>query len=98
MLRLLGWTIKVATFALIILVIGNLVRIKGETLSDQVKLRMSATERTKIARDVRDFSGKLLRDAQKSGLTGPWDQETIQPSERQKLKALIHELNHSASH
>src|SRR5262245_40182579 len=45
MLKLIGWTIKLTVFAVIVLVLGNWLQIDGKSISDQVKSHMSHAQR-----------------------------------------------------
>lgn len=40
-MKLLLWPLKIAVFALVVLVLGHVVQIRGRTVSDQVKVQMS---------------------------------------------------------
>jgi len=98
MLKLIALFLKLALFSLFVLVLGNWVRWDGKTISDQVKLKMSHADEADIIGSVRDWADRLTHDA-KHGFQKKMDrvtaQEEISPSERQKLKALIRELNSS---
>ena len=45
MLKLIGWTIRTALFAALVLVLGNWIKWKGTTLSDHLRVGMSQVER-----------------------------------------------------
>ncbi|MGZ3699951.1 MAG: hypothetical protein ACXVCH_17800 [Bdellovibrionota bacterium] len=96
MLKAIGWAVKVAVFAAVVLVLGNRIRIGSKTVSDQVRTGLAHAERSEIAGDMRDWATKLTQDArrglQKKSLA---PREEIPSSERQKLRALIQELNSS---
>jgi hypothetical protein len=97
MLKALGYLFKIALFSIFILILGNAVHWEGRTISDQVKLRMSHAERSQVYGSVRNWAEKLTLDAKK-GAARKADQvidEEIPHSERQKLRALIRELNNS---
>jgi hypothetical protein len=101
MLRLIGTVIKTAIFAIIVLVLGNWLRWDGKTISDQVKIGMAHAEKQNILQSVRVWAEQITHDA-KQGLRRKPSQpltsqstEEISSSERQKLKALIRELNSS---
>ncbi len=97
MLKGIGYLIKLALFSVLVLILGNAVHWEGKTISDQIKIRMSHAERSDIYGSVRTWAEKLTLDAKKGALKKA-DQlrgEDILPSERQKLKALIRELNNS---
>lgn len=133
MLRLIGWMIKTAFFAVSVLVAANLVHWNGRTVDDQIRTRLwhaerggwldgfknwndwdsdgsnsrprrqgvsrgplhrhwPGTARTTPGRGV----GPRDRDVQavaQNGAEGGPPQEKVSPSERQKLRALIQELN-----
>jgi hypothetical protein len=105
MLRLLGWLIKLGVFATIVLVLGHVVTWKGKTISDQVKTQLSHAERTDLVGKVKRWSKEIdstpLNLGTGSGGTAPKTgagkdtAEELLSSERQKLKALIQELNSS---
>jgi hypothetical protein len=103
MLKALGFCVKVTLFSLLVLILGNWLRWDGKTISDQVRLRMSHAERSNVLGAVRGWAEKITHDARK-GIQKKLDQTTtsteeeeeeIPSSERQKLKALIRELNSS---
>jgi hypothetical protein len=101
MLKLIGFCLKLAAFSVIILILGNWIRWDGRTISDQVKLRMSHAERTNWAGTVRNWAERVTHDARegmqkkKENTNSSEPQEELTSSERQKLKALIRELNSS---
>jgi hypothetical protein len=105
MLRILVFCLKAVIFAAVVLVLGNSFRWEGKTISDQVKVSMAHAENSKVAGTVRGWAEKLTHDAQKGiqkkfNTTSPGQMtievpEEITASERQKLKALIQELNSS---
>lgn len=84
MLNVIGWTIKVTVFAVVVIVASHVVRWKGETISDQVRAQLSHAE-TRIA----------LPNAIAPVLKTEAPRHEIPRSERQKLRALIGELNRS---
>lgn len=98
MLRMLGFCLKFAIFSLAVLILGNWLRWDGKTLSDQIKWRMSHAEESAIFGSVKNWTKQLTTDAKK-GLQKKIDhisiEEEIPSSEKQKLKALIRELNSS---
>ncbi len=104
MLKFFGFCLKVAIFSILVLILGNTLYWDGKTISDQVKLKMAHAERSNVIDTVRDWAKKVTLDA-KLGLQRKPDHsvapthssthEQISSSERQKLKALIQELNHS---
>lgn len=99
MLKLVGFCLRVLIFSIAILVLGNWLRWDGKTLSDQIKHQMSHAESSRFAGAVRDWAEKVTHDT-RSSLPKSLDhsdpeEEDISPSERQKLKALIRELNSS---
>ena len=112
MFKLLGFFVKVTVFAVIVLVIGNMVHWNGRTVSDEVRVQLSHAERsawTGVSGN-KHWAGKLTTDtkegairkksAKPSAQAEPADEETgdikkIPASERQKLRALIEEMNHT---
>jgi hypothetical protein len=105
MLRLIGLMIKICVFSLIVLLIGNSVRWRGRTISDQVRTHLAHADPVGIVSEVRvwaegwlgDFSKKEPRSKGRSpGGSAPSDSaatDDISVSERQKLRALIRDLN-----
>lgn len=138
MLKLIGFFLKLCAFSVIVLVLGQLVRWDGKSVSDQVKVRISHAEGytaehgESIFERARQWARELLGDALEGSLKkkatsrGPASAppkgflerltisagssesvpsaataandsqastDAIQASERQKLKALIKELN-----
>jgi hypothetical protein len=100
MLRMLGFCVKLVIFSVLVLVLGNWLHWDGRTISDQVKVKMSHAERSDLFGAVRNWADKVTYDARKGvqrklGHSTPEQNEEITSSERQKLKALIQELNSS---
>jgi hypothetical protein len=97
MFKLFSLVFKVVVFSAAILVLGHYLTWEGKTLSDQVRLQLSHAERSPVAARVKKWTNGLMNDAvsgsksQKSQKDG----EEVPPSERQKLRALIRELNRS---
>ena len=97
MFRALFWVLKVAIFSLIVLALGNWVHWRGKTISDQVKTNLSHAEqitgeaaenaKTWVEEKKREALGDYKKVAKENA------PEHIAPSERQKLRALIRELN-----
>jgi len=98
MLKAFGYCFRVIIFSILVLILGNWLHWDGRTISDQVRLRMSHAEETGWVGTVRNWAEKITHDARK-GLqkknTHVSAQEEIPSSEREKLKALIRELNGS---
>lgn len=98
MLKTIGSCIKFLLFSLVILILGNWIKWEGKTISDQVKIKMAHTEPAHIMNQVRGWAEKITYDARK-GIqkklvsADESDDSEIPSSERQKLKALIQELN-----
>jgi hypothetical protein len=97
MLNLIANLIKFALFSTFILVLGNSIHWRGKTISDQVKLSMAHAERSEVYGAVRNWTERLTHDAKKSAArkANQVIVDEILPSERQKLNALIRELNNS---
>jgi len=108
MLRLIGWTLKVTAFAVLVLVLANWIRWDGKTISDQVRTQMSHAEDLSILETIKGWAEKLTLDARKgstrkrssgtsAAMKGSREEagNDIPSSERQKLRALIRELNSS---
>jgi len=100
MLKLISGILKLAIFAAIILVLGNTIKWRGHTISDEIRTRVSHAEQVfgdmPAARATSRVALKATSHAS-SSRTHP-EAEQISPSERQKLKALIQELNGSRRH
>jgi len=101
MLRLIGLLIRLAIFSAFVLILGNWVKWDGKTISDQVRIGMSHAEETDVIEKIRGWAQQVTHDAHK-GFRNKLhrteeDREEIPASERQKLKALIRELNSARS-
>ena len=111
MLSTIHFCVKFLLLSIFILVLGNWVRWDGRTISDQVKVGMSHAEESQIYNDIRSWATRVTNDARKgvqnkvnsnlklkteadSSNDVP-EKEDISSTERQKLKALIRELNSS---
>ena len=107
MFRAIGWLIKVSIFAAVILVLGNYFKWGGRTVSDQVKTQMAKAETLEVPDTVRGWTRGILGDARRGARISntllrprtieqrPEEGTEIPSSERQKLKALIRDLNTS---
>jgi len=129
MFKLMGFLMKTALFALLILIMGQIIRWNGRTVSDQVKSHLAQAKRSTAVQDAvrgavkgatrtaRSVAGDLADDvtigaakaravaneaAQSVTAEIPKvDEEAkdlgreIAPTERQKLRTLIQELNRS---
>ena len=105
MLKAVGFIIKLFLFSIFVLAVGNWLRWDGKTISDQVKSQLSHAEDSGVADEIRGWTRKITDDARagfdkkqmkvsRSEAAAP-SSEQIPSSERQKLKALIKELNRS---
>lgn len=63
MLKAIGWIFKTALFALLVLVLGNLITWRGETISDQVRMGLSHAEPSRLVERVKSWSSQLNSDA-----------------------------------
>jgi len=97
MFNLIGWMIKISVFAAIILVLGNVIRWHGHTVSDEIKTQISHAEKSPLGSRAQEILDKSLPQ-QRSPARHPMTVEKISTTEQQKLKALIRELNSSRSH
>ncbi len=107
MLKFIGTCIKVVTFSLLVLILGNWIHWDGKTISDQIKLTMNHPETSHILGNVKSWATKLTQDARKGigkKLQSPskriddsTTKEEFSASEKQKLKALMRELNSSSA-
>jgi len=96
MLKLIFGVFQLAIFAAIVLVLGNFVKWHGHTISDEIKTRVSHAEQIfgeTQTKPIPRAAVKTTRTNSSLRIEG----EQISPSERQKLKALIQELNSSRS-
>lgn len=97
----LGWrVIKLTLFALIIVIVANLIQWKGITISDQIKLQMAKTEQAEVVSQVKAWTKQLTRDAREGVLERSKNSEetnqtseTFSPSEKEKLRSLLNDLN-----
>lgn len=99
MFKALFWVVKVAVFSLIVLALGNWIHWRGRTISDQVNTNISHAEQLtgEVAENAKTWvvqkkkqAENALGDVSRKTQEAP---EHIAPSERQKLRALIRELN-----
>ena len=104
MLKLIGFCIRKILFAILILILGNTVHWDGRTLSEQVRLTMASTERSEWMDTLRGWAKRVTVDAQKGiqkkadtvpTINRAAESDEIPSSEKQKLRALIRELNTS---
>ena len=98
MLKLLGLFIKLALFAVFVLVLGNWLQWRGKSISDQVKLGMSHAEHTQTFSQIKKWATTVSHEAQlgfQKRESETSSKEDIPDSERQKLRSLIRELNRS---
>ena len=100
MLKFFGFVLKLGALSLIVLILGNLIHWKGRTISDQVKSQMSQAQRLELVGQVKHWSNKVVHDANVGGssignsrVRANRESQEILPSERQKLRQLIRELN-----
>lgn len=93
MLSLIGKIIKIAGFSLLIIVLSNILYWDGRTISDQVRHSLAQAKRVDFG-IVKNWSEGAKKTIQRGSLALPSSSITdIQPTERQKLRALIRELN-----
>ncbi|MEK6706655.1 MAG: hypothetical protein AABZ06_12795 [Bdellovibrionota bacterium] len=100
MLKTLKTLLKLGIFASAVLVLGSWLRWDGKTISDQIKTKLSHAE-LGFAGKMQKWAGKLESEAQKtlnhqqaanSSATHANTSDSSSP-ERQKLRALIHEID-----
>lgn len=107
MLRMIGLLIKITLFSLLVLILGNWIHWHGKSISDQIKTQLSSAEHLGSSA-LRNFSDREPRrhpisiGQGRSSAEKPADSiseanvpEQLHSSERQKLRALIRELNSS---
>lgn len=90
MLKFIGVLLKISLFTLAVLVLGNLVQIRGRTVSDQIKTQMSHAERLLPVQPLEEWRQKIKNTS--NDLIEAADEEIL-PSERKKLQSLLKELN-----
>jgi hypothetical protein len=103
MLKLLSLAAKISLFALAVLILGNRLHWGGRTVSDQVRVGMAHAERSHWVGTLRGWAEKMIQDVRKGYSQKPrsgalnekvaLSEEEIAPYERQRLRALIKELN-----
>ena len=99
MLRLIGWLCKVILFTAVVLVLGNWFHWGGKSISDQVKTGMAHAEKNPWISDAKDWATSVTEDVKMGILknggkkASRLEVEEVTGSERQKLRALIKELN-----
>lgn len=107
MIRAFGFILKVFTFSIVVLILGNWLKFRDKTISDQIKTEISHAERSDLAGKIRTWADHLSEDMRqgfkkkinfenRNRVAEIHTPETITTSERQKLKNLIQELNRSA--
>jgi hypothetical protein len=89
-LKFIGVLLKISLFTLAVLVLGNLVQIRGRTVSDQIKTQMSHAERLLPVQPLEEWRQKIKNTS--NDLIEAADEEIL-PSERKKLQSLLKELN-----
>ncbi len=99
MFRILGFFLKVACFSVFVLILGNAVTWRGRSLSDHVRMQVLSAEKSEVIYTLRNWAKHVTQDVRlgyqkKSASTTAPAQDVISASERQKLRALIRELNH----
>lgn len=100
MLKLISFLIKLSIFSVVVLAVGNRLKIGNQTVSDKVNTQLAHAERSELAGKVRRLAGQLKEDASegfRNKVRSNEDLEKIVSSEREKLRALIRELNSSSS-
>lgn len=100
MLKIVGFFFKMTIFSILVLVLGNSLHWGGRTISDQVRTTMAHAEHSDLFGIVRNWAEKITHDARQgyqNKVNHSLSQEEIPASEKQKLKALIRELNGSKS-
>ena len=104
MFRAIGFIVRITLFSLFVLLLGNVVRWHGQTVSDQLRTHLAGVQRSNAADSVRSWVGDLSSDVNRGAhhkpmiapgagsAPGPNDRGQIKGSERQKLRALIRDL------
>jgi hypothetical protein len=63
MIRALVWLLKVSLFSIVILILGNWLKIGNRTISDQVKTELAQAERSEIASKLRSWASQVTTDS-----------------------------------
>ena len=104
MLKFFGFCVRKILFSILVLILGSTVHWDGRTISEQVRLLVASTERSEWMDTARGWAKRVTVDAQKGVQKKPdliptphraSDALEIPSSEKQKLRALIRELNTS---
>ncbi len=104
MLNLIKAILKFSFFALTVLVVANWIEWDGKTLSEQIRSQVSRASPSDMIEQVRSWAHQLTHDAAQgskkkskslSSAENKEESESIPSTERQKLRALIQELNSS---
>lgn len=93
MFNLLGWILKTAAFAVVVLVLGSLIHWDGRTVSDQIKMHLAHAERASSVGRLRQWGDSLVQDARIGAhkLTPDDKAEAISDAEKKKLRNLLRE-------
>lgn len=97
MLSLISKIFKVTLFALVVIVLANVFYWDGKSISDQVKHSLAQAKRVNLGGTLKDWSEGAKKTFKRGSLNIPSSVGTgeIQTSEREKLRALIRDLNTS---
>jgi hypothetical protein len=116
MIKAISFLFKLTLFSILVLVLGNMLKIGDRTISDQVKTELAHAERSEFAAKLKNWASQITTDSrvgsqikakveQFSGASSGASSsahdsssssrmtDRISPSERQKLKNLLQELN-----
>src|SRR4051812_11920086 len=101
MFSLIRMAVKFTIFCILVLLVGNWLKLNGKTVSDQIRSGMAHAENTEAVRVLKDWSKKIPLVAQppkedeeaKNSPPG----EDVKVSEREKLRDLIKELSSTSS-
>lgn len=107
MFKTLGLVLKVIVFSVLILVFAHKIHFGEKTISDEIRSKMAHAENSQIFQNAKLWASGLVADAKQGEshyrkviphqieqtlIKTPPD-EQFMPTERQKLRALISELN-----
>ena len=105
-LAMIAGILRLSFLSLIILVLGQIVTIRGHTLSDQVRLGLQHTQHSSWMRDAQNWAQTLLRDSKigfshlgqsrepQSSLEADCPREEISEDERIRLRHLLRRVDH----
>jgi hypothetical protein len=76
---MMKWILKAALFSALVLVLGNVIRWNGKTISDQVKTKVSHAEHARITEQMKGWAKGLTSDAKMGSTRKSRSEEGISP-------------------